>query len=152
MRGVFSLVRVIQEGPDGLSLLSCPGYLSGDSTLFPHRSSAMADKDTETAVVGGVDTHKDLHVAAIVDENNKVSGSRYFPITRQGYRQMLAWMVSFGTLKRVYRYLWFRAASLFSECRGEALEVAAPDRMERRKRGKVTRFMLSVLHMQHSPE
>lgn len=32
----------------------------------------MADKDTEAAVVGGVDTHKDLHVAAVVDENNKV--------------------------------------------------------------------------------
>ena len=30
----------------------------------------MADKYTEAAVVGGVDTHKDLHVAAVVDENN----------------------------------------------------------------------------------
>lgn len=51
----------------------------------------MADKDTEAAVVGGVDTHKDLHVAAVVDENNKVLGTRYFSTTRQGYRQMLAW-------------------------------------------------------------
>ncbi|MBC0894480.1 hypothetical protein FSH05_022870, partial [Escherichia coli] len=38
----------------------------------------MADKYTEAAVVGGVDTHKDLHVAAVVDENNKVLGTRYF--------------------------------------------------------------------------
>lgn len=36
----------------------------------------MADKDTE---------------AAVVDENNKVLGTRYFSTTRQGYRQMLAW-------------------------------------------------------------
>ncbi len=28
-------------------------------------------------VVGGVDTHKDLHVAAIVDENNRVLGSDF---------------------------------------------------------------------------
>ncbi|WP_263362164.1 hypothetical protein [Enterobacter asburiae] len=29
----------------------------------------MVDKVTEAAVVGGVDTHKDLHVAAVVDQN-----------------------------------------------------------------------------------
>ncbi|GDO12972.1 ISEc21 transposase [Escherichia coli] len=32
----------------------------------------MAGKVTEeAAVVGGVDTHKDLHVASVVDQNNK---------------------------------------------------------------------------------
>lgn len=46
-------------------------------------------------VVGGVDTHKDLHVAAVVDQNNRVLGSEFFATTRQGYRQMLAWMASF---------------------------------------------------------
>ncbi|MVW06756.1 IS110 family transposase, partial [Escherichia coli] len=49
----------------------------------------MVDKVTEAAVVGGVDTHKDLHVAAVVDQNNKVLGTQYFSTTRQGYRQML---------------------------------------------------------------
>jgi transposase len=43
----------------------------------------MADKNTE---------------AAVVDENNKVLGTRYLSTTRQGYRQMLAWMTSFGAL------------------------------------------------------
>lgn len=47
----------------------------------------MVDKVTEAAVVGGVDTHKDLHVAAVVDQNNKVLGTQYFSTTRQGYRQ-----------------------------------------------------------------
>lgn len=100
----------------------------------------MAGKVTETAVVGGVDTHKDLHVAAVVDQNNKVLGTQFFSTTRQGYRQMLAWMTSFGALKRIgvectgtygsglLRYL--QNAGL------EVLEVTAPDRMERRKRGK----------------
>ena len=41
-------------------------------------------------VVGGVDSHKDLHVAAVVDQNNRVLGSEFFSTTRQGYRQMLA--------------------------------------------------------------
>ena len=100
----------------------------------------MTDNVTGATVVGGVDTHKDLHVAAIVDQNNKVLGTQYFPATRQGYRQMLAWMTSFGALKRIgvectgtygsglLRY--FQNAGL------EVLEVTAPDRMERRKRGK----------------
>ena len=37
-------------------------------------------------VTGGVDTHKDLHVAAVVDERDRVLGTRSFPTTRQGYR------------------------------------------------------------------
>ncbi len=52
-------------------------------------------------VVGGVDTHKDLHVAAVVDEQDHVLGTACFATTRQGYRQMLAWMRSFGDLQRI---------------------------------------------------
>lgn len=28
-------------------------------------------------VVGGVNTHKDLHVAAVVDQNNRILGSEF---------------------------------------------------------------------------
>ena len=35
-------------------------------------------------IVGGVDTHKDLHVAAVVDEQDQVIGTRSFATTRQG--------------------------------------------------------------------
>lgn len=56
---------------------------------------------TNRFVIGGVDTHKDLHVAAVVDEHNRVLGSQCFPTTRHGYKQMLAWMRSFGQLRRV---------------------------------------------------
>jgi transposase len=52
-------------------------------------------------IVGGVDTHKDLHVAAVVDRHDRFLASASFPTTRQGYRQMLAWMRSFGDLQRV---------------------------------------------------
>ena len=56
---------------------------------------------TKRHVVGGVDTHKDLHVAAVVDERDRVLGTRSFATTRQGYRQMLAWMRSFGEVQRI---------------------------------------------------
>jgi transposase len=91
-------------------------------------------------IVGGVDTHKDLHVAAVVDGCDRVLGSRGFPTTRQGYKQMLTWMRSFGSLQRVgveatgtsgaglLRYLQHAGV--------EVLEVTTPDTHDRRKRGK----------------
>lgn len=91
-------------------------------------------------VVGGVDTHKDLHVAAVVDEQDRILGTQCFATTRQGYRQMLAWMRSFGSLLRIgiesagtygaglLRYMQHAGI--------EVLEVTAPDRHDRRKRGK----------------
>lgn len=101
---------------------------------------AKAKLINSPSVVEGVDTHKDLHVAAVVDRNNRVLGSEFFATTRQGYRQMLAWMASFGTVERIgvectgsygaglLRYL--QSAEI------EVLEVTAPDKMECRKRGK----------------
>jgi hypothetical protein len=52
-------------------------------------------------IVAGVDTHKDLHVAAVVDDYDRLLASECFASTRQGYKKMLAWMRSFGELDRV---------------------------------------------------
>ncbi|MGM0704278.1 MAG: IS110 family transposase, partial [Pseudomonadota bacterium] len=52
-------------------------------------------------IVGGVDTHKDLHVAAVVDTHDRVLGTASFPTTRHGYKTMLAWMRSFGKVSRI---------------------------------------------------
>lgn len=91
-------------------------------------------------VVGGVDTHKDLHVAAVVDENNRVLGSDFFATTRQGYRQMLTWMASFGTVARIgVECTGSYGAGLLRHLQNAGitvLEVTAPDKMERRRRGK----------------
>jgi hypothetical protein len=61
----------------------------------------MAVTEGTRGIVGGVDTHKDLHVAAVVDEQDRVIETRCFATARQGYRQMLAWMRSLGELKRI---------------------------------------------------
>lgn len=61
----------------------------------------MAKSKQTTPVVGGVDTHKDLHVAAVVDDNDQVLGTQSFATTRQGYKLMLTWMRSFGDLQRI---------------------------------------------------
>ena len=100
----------------------------------------MTKSKQTTPVVGGVDTHKDLHVAAVVDDNDQVLGTQSFASTRQGYKLMLAWMRSFGDLQRIgvectgsygaglLRYM--QAAGV------DVLEVTAPDKLDRRRRGK----------------
>ncbi len=43
------------------------------------------DQEMEGRVVGGVDTHKDLHIAAVVDNLDRVLGSRCFPTGLMGW-------------------------------------------------------------------
>ena len=94
----------------------------------------------ERRVVGGVDTHKDLHVAAVVDERDRVLATASFAATRQGYRRMLAWMRSFGAVRRVgVESTGSYGAGLlrFLQQAGiEVLEVTTPDAHDRRRRGK----------------
>lgn len=61
----------------------------------------MTKLSEASLVVGGVDTHKDLHVAAVVDNHDRVLGTESLPTIRHGYRLMLAWMRSFGDLQRI---------------------------------------------------
>jgi transposase len=110
---------------------------------FGQARRATMDRKSESAasaVVGGVDTHKDLHVAAVVDHQDRVLGTRSFASTRQGYRQMLAWMRSFGALQRVgVESTGSYGAGLLrflQQADVTVLEVTAPDRQDRRKRGK----------------
>ena len=53
------------------------------------------------SVTGGVDTHRDVHVAAALDHLGRVLGTGSFPANRAGYRQLLVWLGSFGTIVRV---------------------------------------------------
>ncbi len=61
------------------------------------------------------------------------------PVTRQGYRQLLAWMQTFGELQRVgMESTGTYGAGLFRHLRKagvEVLEVTGPDRHDRRRRG-----------------
>jgi transposase len=100
----------------------------------------VIEEDGSRYVIGGVDTHKDLHVAAVVDERDCVLGTQCFATTRQGYRQMLTWMRSFGELRRIgVESTGSYGAGLlrFAQKAGiEVLEVTTPDKQDRRRRGK----------------
>ena len=47
-------------------------------------------------IIGGVDTHQDLHTAAVVSHDGTVLGTESFSTTRAGYRAMLRWFRSHG--------------------------------------------------------
>jgi transposase len=54
-----------------------------------------------TVVTAGVDTHARAHRAAALDQYGRLLGSKEFPATACGYRQLLAWLHSHGTVKHV---------------------------------------------------
>ena len=92
------------------------------------------------AVIGGVDTHKDVHVAAVIDERGKILDTSEFETTARGYRSLSAWMAEFGELVRVGvegtgAYGAGLARHLVREGI-EVVEVNRPNRTMRRRRGK----------------
>ena len=52
-------------------------------------------------VTGGVDTHLDVHVAAALDPVGGLLGVESFTASAAGYRELLAWMSTFGPVARV---------------------------------------------------
>ncbi len=94
----------------------------------------------DVVVTGGVDTHRDLHVAAAVNAVGGVLGTRTFPTTPAGYRQLLAWLRSFGPLDRVgVEGTGSYGAALARHLAREGVavvEVGRPNRQVRRRHGK----------------
>ena len=96
--------------------------------------------DATTRVTAGVDTHRDQHVVAALDERGGELGVRSFATTTAGYRQALAWLRSLGPVERIgvegtgtygaglTRYLLAEAVAV--------VEVNRPNRQLRRRHGK----------------
>jgi transposase len=91
----------------------------------------------EITVTGGVDTHKDFHVAAALDQMGRLLGTEQFPSSSDGHRQLDAWLRSFGELDVVGiegTGSWGAGLSRFFRREGiEVREVNRPNRQRRRK-------------------
>ena len=59
----------------------------------------MAEHELE--IYGGVDSHLDNHVAAVVDSTGRIRGVESFPADSVGYRALHRWMRRQGRLVRV---------------------------------------------------
>ena len=55
--------------------------------------------DTEVAVILGVDTHLDFHVAVAVDHLGRRLGESSVPTTVKGYERLLRWAEGFGPVR-----------------------------------------------------
>lgn len=91
-------------------------------------------------VFGGVDTHKDVHVAAVIDERGKILDTSSFEVSPKGYRQLWTWMTSYGELAKVgVEGTGAYGAGLARSLRFhkvDVVEVNRPNRQMRRQLGK----------------
>ena len=94
----------------------------------------------EDDVVGGVDTHKDLHAAAVLSASGRLLGTAVFSTTTAGYGQLLSWLRGYGRLTRVgVEGTGSYGSGLMRHLRSDGVsvvEVNRPNRQMRRKRGK----------------
>ena len=109
------------------------------TTAAPPRQRRVRTRP-DRVVFAGVDTHKELHVAAVIDSGETVLGTRSFSTTRAGYRALLAWIVEFGQLTRIgVEGTGSYGAGLtrhLATAGITVLEVDRPDRSDRRRKGK----------------
>jgi transposase len=91
-------------------------------------------------IIGGVDTHKDFHVAAAVDSLGQVLSTQKFPATTLGYAELSAWLRDFGPVKAIgVEGTGSYGAGLSVHLTGQGLsvtEVNRPNRQKRRRQGK----------------
>jgi transposase len=91
-------------------------------------------------VIGGVDTHRDTHTAAVIDPVGRLLDHRTFPATSAGYEQLLAWLQAFGTVQRIgvegTGAYGNGLTNYLSSQDMTVIEVDRPDRKTRRSAGK----------------
>jgi transposase len=96
--------------------------------------------ESDRAVIGGVDTHLDVHVAAALDPIGGLLGVSEFATTAAGYKELFAWLSGFGRVERVgvegTGSYGAGLARFLLEHDVEVLEVDRPNRQVRARRGK----------------
>src|SRR6059036_1298450 len=101
---------------------------------------AMTIVEADRLITGGVDTHLDTHVAAALDPLGGLLGVESFPTTPAGYRQLAAWLRSFGHVATVgVEGTGSYGAGLarhLRTCGVDVVEVDRPNRQLRRRVGK----------------
>jgi transposase len=92
------------------------------------------------AVTVGVDTHMDIHVAAVLDSVGRLLGSAGFATTPAGNTELLRWVERHGAIGRVgVEGTGSYGAQLtrdLQQAGHQVVEVDRPDRKARRARGK----------------
>lgn len=95
---------------------------------------------TDQMMIGGIDTHRDSHTAALLTHDGRVLGVDQFPTTTAGYQQLLEWLTGHGPLDRVgIEGTGSYGAGLAQVLQAAGIvlvEVDRPNRANRRRVGK----------------
>ncbi|HTN99995.1 MAG TPA: IS110 family transposase, partial [Microthrixaceae bacterium] len=96
--------------------------------------------DPMATVTVGVDTHKDIHVAAVLDDRAGVLETAEFPTTAAGYNELLRWATSHGQVQAFGvegTGSWGAGLSRHLQHQGlKVIEVNCTNRQHRRRHGK----------------
>jgi transposase len=96
--------------------------------------------EEQRVVYGGIDTHKEFHVAAVVDDAGRILGTETFPATSSGHRSLERWVARHGRVAKIGvegTGCYGLGLTRFLTGRGvKVVEVNRPDRQRRRRRGK----------------
>ena len=91
-------------------------------------------------VVGGIDTHADVHVAAVIDDLGGLLATSSFPADTDGYTQLHRWLEAHGPVLGVgvegTGSYGAGIARFLQSCDVTVHEVTRPDRSTRRRVGK----------------
>jgi transposase len=92
--------------------------------------------NAEVAVILGVDTHLDFHVAVALDHLGRRLGEASVPTTPKGYQKLLRWAEGFGPVRCAgVEGTSSYGAGLARYLRARGIEVLEVERPERRRRG-----------------
>lgn len=96
--------------------------------------------DQGSLVTVGVDTHGDVHVAAVLDAQGRLLATESFPSTAAGHRRLERWACSHGRIDAFGiegTGAWGAGVARYLGGQGyRVVEVDRPDRSTRRRRGK----------------
>ena len=100
----------------------------------------MTIVETTRPVTGGVDTHLDQHVAAVLDDVGALLGVESFPATTAGYRELHQWLSGFGQVTAVgvegTGAYGIGLARFLPQASVKVIEIDRPNRQVRRRHGK----------------
>jgi transposase len=104
----------------------------------------MTTTPATVTVIGGVDTHKHTHYAAVVDDQGRLLGHREFPANGHGYQALLAWMRGHGRIRAIgvesTGSFGASLTRLLTRAGEQVVEVNRPNRAARRMDGKSDRL------------
>ena len=88
-------------------------------------------------IFGGVDTHKQVHVAAALDAAGRLLATAEFDAAPHGYGELASWLQSWGAVRRVgVARTGSYGAGLTRHLAAADVEVVEVNRQTRRRRGK----------------